>query len=461
MIVSFYRYGKRSNSTRYPNYDGINVDCAIFEPCDILAPKIIVSATYAVIGRTYCRITSFNRYYFINNWRFENGRYIAECAVDVLASWRSEILASQQYVIRSASDYNGNITDALYPLTAKVTSADNAYDERPFSATSLADGSYVVGILGGNSTSPGAATYYVMTQSQFDSFRAALLSDLPTNGEETAALEISDTLGKMIYNPLQYVVSCVWFPFSVPTGTDASADLKVGYFPLANVTAKTLNAAGVWDTSVKYAVPQHPLAASRGNYLNSPMFSRHVLDLFPFGEININGLESGEGITCSIEVDCVTGNAQMWIIGDNMRKIYTGQVGVPIQLAQVSRDFSAGNVYAGAAIGAYTGYVNDGIGGAIVGAANGIAQTAFTPSVDTLGEQGSLCGYRRASVIHSEFFYPADENNAENGRPLMSTATLSTLTGFVQCERGDIALTCTDTERQMISRFLTSGFFIE
>ena len=54
------------------------------------------------------------------------------------------------------------------------------------------------------------------------------------------------------------------------------------------------------------------------------------------------------------------------------------------------------------------------------------------------------------------------DDNADHGRPLMGFRTISNLSGFVQCEVSDIAITnALRSEIEMILQFLREGFYYE
>ena len=55
----------------------------------------------------------------------------------------------------------------------------------------------------------------------------------------------------------------------------------------------------------------------------------------------------------------------------------------------------------------------------------------------------------------------ADEDQADLGRPLMSTRTLSTLSGYIKCADSHFDGVCTDSEKDMVNNFLVSGFYYE
>ena len=66
-----------------------------------------------------------------------------------------------------------------------------------------------------------------------------------------------------------------------------------------------------------------------------------------------------------------------------------------------------------------------------------------------------------STVLVSEFYTQVDNDNTDFGKPLMSTKTLNTLSGFIKCGDGHFSGTCYENERTMINNYLVDGFFYE
>lgn len=132
----FYRTGKPMNSTLRPTFDALTdweVDCNFFEPFDVLSPEILLrdeglgsaapptnpktNKPYHVMDYNYVYIQApVERYYWINKWERISGIWHAYTAEDVLASFRDDILETEQYVIRTGrSDlWDNSIPDTMY-----------------------------------------------------------------------------------------------------------------------------------------------------------------------------------------------------------------------------------------------------------------------------------------------------------------------------------------------------------
>ena len=130
--VLFGTVYKRHNST-FRGASGshwLSLACTLKEECSINSPSLLVDIAgtqLAANGNTlnHCYIAYFDRYYFIDNWTYERGRWRADCSIDVLATWRDTIGNSSQYILRSASDSDGTVFDSSVergtPATFGVT----------------------------------------------------------------------------------------------------------------------------------------------------------------------------------------------------------------------------------------------------------------------------------------------------------------------------------------------------
>lgn len=90
--------------------------------------QIKVSDFTSVVKYNYCHIEDLKRYYYIDDISAENGIVIIKCRVDVLNSFKTDILKSTQYVMRqenkNASPY---LQDSMLPIRS-----DHNYIFEPF-----------------------------------------------------------------------------------------------------------------------------------------------------------------------------------------------------------------------------------------------------------------------------------------------------------------------------------------
>ena len=498
MEIDFYStFTKRVNSTKRPANNTANRTLTGYlkEPCSILNPTIKIErlpSDACPEVYTYAMIPSFQRWYFVKDWTWVDGLWEVSMEVDVLGTWRTYIGSSSEYILRTdnnTTDFDGSITDKMYPATTDFVIQQTAFTN-PFE-TIVANGCYVVGIINGDDTNAvGAITYYAMTSSEFGDLKEMLFG---TGGLESMGLidstdhttwlssDVSEEFFKTMYNPYQYIASCIWFPIPKSSITGTQVDhIKIGWWNYSISGKRLTQQVGSFHDGVEQ-MPSHPQASLRGKYLNYAPYTKMTL-YGKFGSIPIDTsfLEVGSYLINMYSVDYVTGQCLFQVfVADNAlgtgRKLLAKTeflIGVPIQLAQIGRDYlgtavSAIDTIKSGAIGAAAGFIAGGVagavGGALISGAHGIYDTINTsmPQLETSGVNGSFIGNELSTVLITIFFKVVDENITHKGRPLCQVRRIDTLSGFIQCAESDIDIPCFLEEKNRIGAFYVNGFFWE
>ena len=486
-------FAKKENSTKQPASGTLTlgVQGVFKEPCSVLNPVLRIErlALDAVpYDYNYARYVEGNRYYFIEDWVWADGLWEVHMKEDVLATFKTAIGNQSEYVLRtdSTTNFNGEITDTTYPATTDIVS--ESYSLTNIFTTDLTVGCYIVGIIsGGSSQAVGAISYYAMTSSQFGALKNKLFSNdnleimgIIDSGGQQLVQDLSQEVLKTLYNPYQYVVSCMWFPFgegAISSKTSVSS-IKIGWwdYPLSGYR---LYAQTIELGNEQFAITAHP-QASRGSYLNYAPYTRRSL-IGRFGTVAIDNtfFKVGNKINISYMIDLITGHCYTRIArrdesvsppAEDLIAERNFLIGVPIQIAQVGTDYlgtavSAINTIPQIMGGAISGIASGkgAIIGAIAGGASGIYNTlqSAMPQVETSGQNGSFLSPVNNTHVVEQFYKIVDEDISHRGRPLCEIRTLNTLSGFILCAEGDMDISCYDNERKEITRFLTTGFFWE
>ena len=454
--ITFYKFGKNENSTKTVNVAGETFKCALIEPTDIINPRIALAHANPT-AYNYARIPIFNRYYFVNNWSWSGGRWVALLNVDVLASWKADIGRQSQYVVRSSARHNGEIIDTLYPADTDVwLELSIGYDVEtgePFKfSRRIQDGTFVVGIVNSEQDAIGTVSYYAFTNDQFRAFCNKLMG----SGEwmYEGIQEIGEELTKVLFNPFQYIASCIWLPFT--TGSGAVSEIKYGWWTFS-ATAKKITGANVGYT-IAFDIPKHP-QISRGSYLNCSPFTRRYLDWPCFGRIALDAtiLDKFDKLSVDAYIDTVSGVGTLRIApGVIPISTLQTQIGVPIQMSQMAVDYGS---IVGSAVNSIQHAARLDIGGAF--ASIGDAVASAIPQMQTVGKNGSISAYRFNPVLVSEFYTVVDEDNEHRGRPLMEKVNPSTIPGYILCSDAELECNATSNEISQIKAFLNGGFYYE
>ena len=183
MQAEFWKFNKRTNSTKRPDGQGAVINISIRQnftnkegdrTMNVCSPTIFITDNTNNIDKLYNYMKMNGRYYFIREVsRGYDNTAILRCEIDSLATLKDDIANTKAFVAYSSSDYNGNIDDVRNHDTINVTYGHN----NNFVPFPLGQISYILAVRG----SKGLATCYLLTKDQLINI----------------ATEINDTLGEV------------------------------------------------------------------------------------------------------------------------------------------------------------------------------------------------------------------------------------------------------------------------
>ena len=496
--VDFYSFAKKHNSTAVPSSAPLTFACELKEGCSIIYPIVGLSNGSAWNPATYnyARIAAFNRYYYVTDWSYEGGLWWATLNVDVLASWKTAIYNTTEYVERAAKTFDGAIIDAMYPAKMTYTRSYCGWNGlvllgSPWAET-LENGVYIVGIINNDDVAVGAVSYYAFTPAQFSNFKSYLLGSLDWTGATLQPMDVSENLFKAMFDPFQYIVSINWFPFSYTliSSLTLQTDIKIGWWEIENIDHYIFSVPFV-DFTKQLAIHTHPLASTRGKYLNISPYTTYILHAPPFGVFELNtkiiadanfNSDGWANILVNIRVDLISGKAMLSVnvtpAGPRTSIIILdieAVLSIQIQLAQIYSQNNETTLVntASNAVASLLGVITSGnIVRQVTGKERNVksmygsnvvdAATIGTLVMTQTGQTGSL----------SQFFLPfyvewiasdmTDDAREDRGRPLYQEVQLSTLApGFVLTTNSHVAIPGTDVEISEINDALDGGVFLE
>ena len=493
ITVTFYAFNKRENSTKRPTSGGTNYSCLLIDETSLMNPTFKLEIGSNPIGKNYCYVADFDRYYFVTDVTSSQGFWYISCKEDVLASYKGTIGSQSHYVLRSASAYDEYITDAMYPTKAKMSGKHTE------SGSVMAWGtqhSYIVGITGYSedilTAQTGSVTYYQMNDAALYNFIRYLMHDITQWCDIQAQGYDDPGVQEALINPIQYIVSCLGLPIAMQSGWTTATRIDFGYYtwnmsgPASGAVTKIVPRAATISESDNITIHKHPQASTRGAYLNGAPYSDYMFHCGPFGDIPIDpaAIIDAEKLHYEILYDICQGGGRLQIspyapsvTWPNI--LYSGyaQVGVPIQLSQAIinpylatmtdiQDMTAAESTAlSTAPAIVTGFNASGV--AELGAQKAKivydATVSKYPTPISSGSNGSMLSFvdQYKCFLNHHWYTVVDENLAELGRPLYQIKQINTLSGYILCQGADAAITGTQEEAQTINAYLNSGFFYE
>lgn len=492
MEIIFYYHRKKVNSTALP-IQGTFKNCSIKDVSSLINPYIEIAENLSVAPPwNYCYIPAYNRYYWIIEWTWERGFWSAELSVDVLASYRETIFNSILYVVRSASNYDGNIIDKIYP-----TKIDNELIRVPLAQPWSVDviptnGTFVIGVIAPGGGYFGSMNYYAMSQSGYAKLCDYLSSQAVTTEEGFNEDDCSLALQKALVDPFQYIKSCKWIPLAYnDTNFKGVHRTSIPIYQWSvDVGACTQLVKCYGSVEFNVDMRRHPQTNDRGMFVNYEPYTNINMFLPPFGTFPLDTTYTGinrSGFQVSMLVDYITGGGAYYVqvLDPESRQCGIiangyGQVAVDMQLSQVNTSMmglaftKAGvgvdELVSGLSLGQMT--PTDTIGENPISNVGGIIRNAGTQSIGnavqarfskavTSGTQGGFSSYAHVPYIDYQFFTLVDDDITEEGRPLMKNVRLGNLSGYCICKNGDVAIGGTAQEQNAIKTYLESGVYIE
>lgn len=99
--------------------EGVTLSGSLKNECDIENPRIIIENT-GMINANYCYIPEFSRYYFIDNMRIiSNNRIEIIMSVDVLESFKNDILNLPCIIDNSTTDNDNYLSSPIWVGSVK------------------------------------------------------------------------------------------------------------------------------------------------------------------------------------------------------------------------------------------------------------------------------------------------------------------------------------------------------
>lgn len=491
--VSFGVLSKRINSTKQPASLSDQRTVVLKEQCSQDNPVFICTGNN--FNYNYCQWDG--KYYFIDDIiSLRNNEIEIHCSLDVLATYKTDILNTTAYVIYDTV-LNTQLPDNRLPMKTAAT-VDSSTAACPF----VPDGGcYVVSLTGAHNSTG----VYKMSPSEL----AALIDDvtdltdnifdygpIPSSPSYPPAPASTGNVATDLVNSLIYLTTtfsdtadwlvnwikwwtdaiklpitqfmgtgnvpnnireCKFIPFNVGT-TSGSNLIYLG-------TVKTKQSLGKLNTETVHRTTSVSIPWQANDYRRRSPYTDIYLYLPYIGMVKLSSenLVGQSTINVSYTLGMRDGSLICTITsGSEVLGQYSCNVGasVPVGISNINMPKVAQSVLSGIA-----SVVNTKNIGAIGMAAMNFGDS-ITPNFSCLGGLDGVAGIATNqnitcyTVFHDTIAAPNSEIQTI-GSPSMCPKQLSNLTGFCQCSSAHVEAAATAVELAKIDEFINSGFFIE
>lgn len=471
MNVVFYNFSKRKNSTKQPTSTGTTVVVTLKQPTDIEAPVLLLSGND--FSYNYAYISDFSRYYFVNKIiSMANGLVQVELTEDLLASAKSAIGSTSAYIAYASTGYNIDIVDPRLIARANRVYQDVAVESSGLSA----GGTYILGLINDDNRFDnfGVVNYYAVSRANLKLFTHTFSDP-----------NIWQAITQSFDDPWGAVVSLTWVPYYIDpinglaNHTDTASELTL---PTLRCYDQDVDGKGrfIYDPIITLGTVSITIPYSSSDYRDAAPFREFSLYLPGVGYTDISAadLYGSSVISISATIDIVHGDLIYKILDGNSRliKTVTTNASVTQPLAHATYNAAGGLTTAlGSVGGATTAAIGFGTGNIMMGAAGlgamglsaaNMVMQANKHSMSIKGADNGKAQFQDVTYKLYETVIDTEDPTSANyiakfGRPVGHVGTISSYSGYIQCENASVDIQGLANERDQINNYLNTGFFYE
>lgn len=446
--ANFYNFSKRSNSTLAPNGAGTVISVYLKNETSLLKP--VFRLNYASIPTfNYCSFGG--RYYFITDIiSIKDQLYDVYCTIDVLATYKANIQNTTAFVLYEVNG-NNKLVDGRLPIKTDVIVTTDTVSY--FSPYYNAIGCYLLT----TANREGCFTY-VLNDSQL----RTLLSDLASwiNGQinTNSVEETLKEVGSLIVgsgNVMSNIQGLTWVPFTASNLASQSRNVEIGLY-ISTLTALYVDGYQNISWTQRINIPWY-----FSDWRRNQPYSQIYIYIPYIGTVMIpaGNITGDSSLDCQFSVNKRTGAMAVNIYGTTSGEhVYTGSGMCGISVPIGATGFNAGSFVTGG-IATAASLLSGNVLGAAANAINSLQSNPQSAGALAGGAGSGLSQNLIVDVVsHDISDVPS---NMALGIPSFKTKTLSSISGYVQCENASVGGAMTETERESINSLLNGGIYIE
>lgn len=465
-IATWSNFSKRRNSTKQPSIAGTSRTVTLKEGTSLENPVFLLGFCDDSINY----VQAFGAYYYVTNIIYAaNNLMEVHCEKDVLATYKSEI-GSYTGLVAYATQGSNLIIDRRIPMKASYTMTTPTDVLFPWALS--AQGEYVLTVL----TNMGMRSYAVNRPkliailADLQQWTDDIFNNIPAPGTTTWEIinysaQVTMAIGKQLISfkdATQCIRNCIWLPF-VHSGTEDE------YIYLGEFDTNTKGERVYFEPDTQTVTVAIPWKYS--DWRNCSPYTQVYLYIPFVGLLSYDpsNFPGAAAFTLTFSVNRASGDGCVEVaVGNEILGTYGMEISAHYPVGAVTVDSVKQVSSIAAGVGAIAGGIAagnpaiavGGIGSLIAGSQN------FVGNPTTIGGLSGGSGYGLDThikcfvVCHDTTMDPGD-SAAINGKPLMDTVMLGSLSGYIQCDNASVEISGESVDKDAVNSFLNGGFFYE
>lgn len=476
MRLTLCNFQKRLNSTKQPTSDILSAGktyeyVSLKELTNIDNPILkLAGASGNEYAYNYAYVHDWGRYYHIKTADIRHEDiYFAKLELDDLATYKTQILTTDAYVIYSSSSYNNWIRDDRTPIVARPPEIVMSYttpiiNDHPVFVHTGVDIDDETVILTTYSQNVGIA-HWLISEGMLDYIMNAMIQ---------AGSSISGSMQMLFGDAQGSIISAIRLPInSLCIDSDnTNQTIYLGDYALQDGPTSYVVGQQILRNYIQFkdrvGIPT--------TFLDYRVFEPYTtLKLrLPFvGLVDISHNEFAGSIYIECVIELLTGKIIYTLYNDEDYHYpiatYTGQCGgnIPIASSQIANSSELVKSLTTGSLSLAAAAINPALG--IAGSIGSIASAFYHTNQKSTNILGSYSGgyaevitnrYEVIALKHTTAIEPSNLTAVE-GRPLMAVTPLANLSGYVRTQGFSIDLNANSDVIRSINSKLDAGIYIE
>lgn len=479
MLLKMFKLNKRINSTKLPTLEDLLISGEVVLKQATSVDKPIFIMACGADDMTKARICNYvefqgNFFWITSIVQLNNTHIEISCEVDVLATFKTEILQTKAYVLYSDSAGRTDLIDNRNVRTINWKYRKTVREK--VSMFTKGDSCYIVEVINGYpSTKLSTSTFYLMASSQME----ALMSSLYGSND------FFDNIIKSIQNPSNLMVKAIWYPFGIGefqgAFTGQEETVRVGNYE-AGANGYRIQNIDFSSTAELIHIDLSGILQDNYAYDESNCTLKCTLPFYGMIELPVSTtLKAGtREFFIRITLDILSGTLMYEILGSAgeagyRTRVYKTSFGCTVPLGYQSYNPLQ---FIGAVTGAVGGVAAatmapEAVAGGMIASAAGFGASNIISSVSSLQKDNGVIGTIGSrvdmgwanditvEVLTAELSESVTAKKEVLGLPCCSTVELSTLTGYCQCSNASVSAIAMPEEITKINNYLNGGVYIE